>query len=189
MPLEHAHKPGQFDPGHCRDCARETDLLDHLLACATTGASVQVHRAVGPPRPPVRYLGAVAGWEEHPAGRHRPAHPLISGAAVCCGAPDARRDPRQRCPGPPAVGCTDPCWSDTKGTTMQPPTQHRSVTLAVLPVDIAPVTLTATGHCRYAGQVRGPARTQPVPHAAGTRGAATHGGGMGRGRGPGRWGP
>jgi hypothetical protein len=29
MPLEHAHKPGQFDPGHCHDCARETDLLDH----------------------------------------------------------------------------------------------------------------------------------------------------------------
>jgi hypothetical protein len=29
MPLEHAHKPGRFDPGHCRDCARETDLLDH----------------------------------------------------------------------------------------------------------------------------------------------------------------
>ena len=29
MELEHAHKPGRFDPGHCRDCARETDLLDH----------------------------------------------------------------------------------------------------------------------------------------------------------------
>ena len=29
MPLEHAHKPGRFDLGHCRDCARETDLLDH----------------------------------------------------------------------------------------------------------------------------------------------------------------
>ena len=29
MPLEHVHKPGRFDPGHCRDCARETDLLDH----------------------------------------------------------------------------------------------------------------------------------------------------------------
>jgi hypothetical protein len=29
MPLEHAHKPGRFDPGHCRDCARQTDLLDH----------------------------------------------------------------------------------------------------------------------------------------------------------------
>jgi hypothetical protein len=29
MLTEHAHKPGAFDPGHCRDCARETDLLDH----------------------------------------------------------------------------------------------------------------------------------------------------------------
>jgi hypothetical protein len=29
MLVEHAHQPGRFDPGHCRDCARETDLLDH----------------------------------------------------------------------------------------------------------------------------------------------------------------
>ena len=29
MLLEHAHPPGRFDPGHCRDCAREADLLDH----------------------------------------------------------------------------------------------------------------------------------------------------------------
>lgn len=29
MLVEHTHKPGEFDPGHCRDCARETDLLDH----------------------------------------------------------------------------------------------------------------------------------------------------------------
>ena len=29
MPLKHAHKVGTFDPGHCRDCARETGLLDH----------------------------------------------------------------------------------------------------------------------------------------------------------------
>ena len=29
MLTEHLHKPGEFDPGHCRDCARETDLLDH----------------------------------------------------------------------------------------------------------------------------------------------------------------
>jgi hypothetical protein len=29
MLLEHQHKPGEFDPGPCRDCARETDLLDH----------------------------------------------------------------------------------------------------------------------------------------------------------------
>ena len=38
-------------------------------------------------------------------------------------------------------------------------------------------------------QVRGPARTQPVLHAARTRGAATHGGGVGHRRAPGRLGP
>jgi hypothetical protein len=37
-------------------------------------------------------------------------------------------------------------------------------------------------------QLRGPARTLPVPHAAGTRGAATHGGGVGHRRTPGRLG-
>jgi hypothetical protein len=29
MLIEHQHKPGEFDPGRCRDCARETGLLDH----------------------------------------------------------------------------------------------------------------------------------------------------------------
>jgi hypothetical protein len=29
MLLKHQHTPGEFDPGHCRDCARESDLLDH----------------------------------------------------------------------------------------------------------------------------------------------------------------
>jgi|Tabmets5t2r1_1033131.scaffolds.fasta_scaffold82442_1 hypothetical protein len=29
MLVEHAHPPGRFDPGHCRGCARESDLLDH----------------------------------------------------------------------------------------------------------------------------------------------------------------
>jgi hypothetical protein len=29
MLVEHAHQPGRFDPGHCRDCAHEADLLDH----------------------------------------------------------------------------------------------------------------------------------------------------------------
>jgi hypothetical protein len=29
MLLKHAHKPGAFDPSHCQDCARETELLDH----------------------------------------------------------------------------------------------------------------------------------------------------------------
>jgi hypothetical protein len=26
---QHQHQPGVFDPGHCRNCARESDLLDH----------------------------------------------------------------------------------------------------------------------------------------------------------------
>jgi hypothetical protein len=29
MLIQHQHKPGRFDPGHCRGCARESDLLDH----------------------------------------------------------------------------------------------------------------------------------------------------------------
>jgi hypothetical protein len=29
MLTEHQHPPAVFDPGHCRDCAREADLLDH----------------------------------------------------------------------------------------------------------------------------------------------------------------
>jgi hypothetical protein len=29
MLVKHAHPPGRFDPGHCRDCARDADLLDH----------------------------------------------------------------------------------------------------------------------------------------------------------------
>jgi len=29
MLLKHAHKRGAFDPGHCQDCARETELLEH----------------------------------------------------------------------------------------------------------------------------------------------------------------
>ena len=29
MLAEHQHKPGAFDPGHCRDCARHVGLLDH----------------------------------------------------------------------------------------------------------------------------------------------------------------
>jgi hypothetical protein len=29
MLIEHQHQPGVFDPGHCRNCAHEADLLDH----------------------------------------------------------------------------------------------------------------------------------------------------------------
>jgi hypothetical protein len=29
MLIQHRHRPGVFDPGHCRNCARQADLLDH----------------------------------------------------------------------------------------------------------------------------------------------------------------
>jgi hypothetical protein len=29
MLIQHQHKPGVFDPRHCRDCGRQSDLLDH----------------------------------------------------------------------------------------------------------------------------------------------------------------
>jgi hypothetical protein len=29
MLIQHQHKPGDFDPGHCRECARRTDPLGH----------------------------------------------------------------------------------------------------------------------------------------------------------------
>jgi len=29
MLTQHHHRPGRFDPGHCRACAHEAGLLDH----------------------------------------------------------------------------------------------------------------------------------------------------------------
>jgi len=29
MRIEHQHRMGVFDPGHCRNCAQQADLLDH----------------------------------------------------------------------------------------------------------------------------------------------------------------
>jgi hypothetical protein len=29
MLIQHQHKPEEFDPGHCRPCARQAGLLDH----------------------------------------------------------------------------------------------------------------------------------------------------------------
>jgi hypothetical protein len=29
MLIQHQHKPDDPDPGHCRECARKTDLLGH----------------------------------------------------------------------------------------------------------------------------------------------------------------
>jgi transposase len=44
MLTELQHKPGEFDPGHCRDCARETDLLDHYHVQHQGQAFKQAHR-------------------------------------------------------------------------------------------------------------------------------------------------
>jgi hypothetical protein len=30
MLIQHQHKPEEFDPGHCRTCARQAGLLDHF---------------------------------------------------------------------------------------------------------------------------------------------------------------
>jgi hypothetical protein len=38
--IEHRHRPGVFDPGHCRTCAQQADLLDHYrTATWALGAS------------------------------------------------------------------------------------------------------------------------------------------------------
>ena len=29
MVIQYRHRPGSFDPGHCRGCAHQADLLDH----------------------------------------------------------------------------------------------------------------------------------------------------------------
>ena len=29
MLIQHQHRPGEFDPGHCRTCAHQAGLLDH----------------------------------------------------------------------------------------------------------------------------------------------------------------
>ena len=29
MLIQHRHRPGVFDPGHCHTCAQQADLLDH----------------------------------------------------------------------------------------------------------------------------------------------------------------
>jgi hypothetical protein len=44
MLTEHHHQPGMFDPGHCRGCARETDLLDHYRMQREEKAFKEAHR-------------------------------------------------------------------------------------------------------------------------------------------------
>jgi hypothetical protein len=41
MLIEHRHKPGVFDPGHCRNCAQRADLLDHYHRVQREGDSLR----------------------------------------------------------------------------------------------------------------------------------------------------
>src|SRR4029450_4738875 len=61
-PLDHAHKPGEVRPRPLPRLRPRDRPAGPLLARAAAGASVRIHRAVGPPRPPVRNMGAVAVW-------------------------------------------------------------------------------------------------------------------------------
>jgi hypothetical protein len=92
-------------------------------------------------------------------------------------------------------------WLPVDATSTNRQVEHRQLYLPAGRTDAArlPGSEVAAGIVLYTlgglllaliiRQVRGPARTQPVLHAAGTRGAATHGGGVGHGRAPGRLGP
>jgi hypothetical protein len=59
MLIEHSHKPGVFDPGHCRDCARESDLLDHYDRVQRE--ELAVRRAQGWARQAHRYAVCALG--------------------------------------------------------------------------------------------------------------------------------
>jgi hypothetical protein len=74
MLVAHAHRPGRFDPGHCRGCAREAGLLDHYWQVqrqeqAVTQADRWARRAhqhaswaLWPPGSPVTHGPGRAGW-------------------------------------------------------------------------------------------------------------------------------
>jgi hypothetical protein len=65
MLTKHQHKPGEFDPGHCQDCAHETSLLDHYW---------HVHARSGPSR-------TSTGGPATPTGRPSgPCGPLAPGS-------------------------------------------------------------------------------------------------------------
>jgi hypothetical protein len=77
MLVEHQHKPGVFDPGHCRDCAREADLLDHYWRVQREErAFTEAHRwaSLGLP---AGQLGAVVLRHRDRAGRGRAPGRLI----------------------------------------------------------------------------------------------------------------
>jgi hypothetical protein len=76
MLIEHQHKTGEFDPGHCRRCARETDLLDHYWRVQREEQTI--NEAHGPGRPgatPSAPCGPPASgscWPPSPCSRADP---------------------------------------------------------------------------------------------------------------------
>jgi hypothetical protein len=46
MLIQHQHKPAQFDPRHCRTCARRTGLLDHYDRVQREETRLQQTRAL-----------------------------------------------------------------------------------------------------------------------------------------------
>jgi hypothetical protein len=46
MLIQHQHKPEEFDPGHCRACARRTGLLDHCDRVQREETRLQQTRAL-----------------------------------------------------------------------------------------------------------------------------------------------
>ncbi len=77
MLTEHQHKPGGFDPSHCRDCARQTDLLDHYHRVQREELTLkEAHWWARRARRDATWALWV-GRHRDPAGRHRPGHELI----------------------------------------------------------------------------------------------------------------
>jgi ferric-dicitrate binding protein FerR (iron transport regulator) len=59
MLVAHQHKPGVFDAGHCRACARQAGLLDHYRQVQQQEATLRgAHRWARP----ARRRGGVALW-------------------------------------------------------------------------------------------------------------------------------
>ena len=203
MPLEHAHRPGRFDPATAATAPARPTCWTITGTC--NGRSRRWSPPSGGPATPTgsrhRRCGCLVAASCWPASPCSPADHRIGGSlwSSRCTTRSALR-PSWTATGRP--GSTD---ADTKGTNMPPSTRQTApgASVAGLPAGRTqgarlPGREVAAGLVVYAlgalllaliiRQVRGPARTQPVLHAAGTGGAARHGGGVGRGRAPGRWG-
>ena len=95
MLVEHAHPPGRFDPGHCRGCAREADLLDHYRQVQREEQAFK-EATDGPAGPTGRPAATVVLRHRDLAGRRRAPHRLIQRGRRCATASGPLRQPRQR---------------------------------------------------------------------------------------------